>query len=146
MAAVVRRGHVNNAGQPSTLTIVTSEATAAAVEEAAAAAVEPIQDQVDAITEAIASGSVVSAALASIELRLPRGRRSGHVDVEPEGGFTENQVGAPVMVTIAPNQGAIESVLFAGEVLNSRTLRLHWSAPGPAPTRIVVNYIIGSRS
>lgn len=143
MANVVRRGHVNNAGQPTTLTVVTSEATAAAVEEAAAEAVAPVQEQVDAIAEAIASGAVVSAALLSAELRIARGRRSGHVDVE--GTFTENQIGAPVMVTLAPNQGAIESILFAGEVLNSRTLRLHWSAHGPAPTRVVVNYIIGSR-
>jgi hypothetical protein len=145
MANVIRRGHVNNAGQPTTLTVVTSDATAAAVEEAAAAAVAPVQEQLDELTEAIADGTVAGAALQSLTVELPRGRRSGSTVVEPEGGFSDTQIGAPVMVTIAPNQGAIESVLFAGEVLNSRQMRLHWSAPGPAPSRVIVNYIIGSR-
>lgn len=145
MPGVVRRGHSNNAGQPTTVTFVASDATAAAAAAAAEEAVAPVQEQLDELTAAIETGTIGSASLSSVDLILPRGRRSGHIDIEPEGGFTENQVGAPVMVTIAPNQGAIEAVLFAGEVLTTRKMRLHWSAPGPAPTRVVVNYIIGSR-
>jgi hypothetical protein len=146
MANVVRRGHVNNAGQPTTLTVVTSDATAAAIEAAAAEAVAPVQEQLDELTEAIADGTATgTSALQTLTVALTRGRRSGSTIVEPEGGFSDTQIGAPVMVTMAPHQGAIDTVLFAGEILNSRQMRLHWSAPGPAPSRVVVNYIIGSR-
>lgn len=145
MANVIRRGHVNNAGQPTTVTFVASEETAAAAEAAAEEAVAPVQEQLDQLEADIAEGTVGAAAVLSIAVDLPRGRRSGSVIVEPVDGFSELQVGAAVLVSLAPRQGAIESVMFAGEVINRRQMRLHWSAPGPVPSRVVVNYIVGNR-
>ena len=143
MPGVVRRGHVNVADQSRlVIQIEPSEATAAAVESAIEPAVTDLQAQLD---ELVVSVEGLTTDVNTLTVELPRGRRSGSLIVEPEGGFTDDQVGAPVLVTPAPNQGAIETVLFAAEVLNLRQMRLHWSAPGPAPSRVVVNYVIGSR-
>lgn len=143
MPNVVRRGHVNVADQSRlVIQIEPSEATAAAVDAAIAPAVDDLQTQLD---ELVVTVEGISTDVNRLEVNLPVGRRSGSLIVEPEGGFSDDQVGAPVLVTQAPRKGAIETVLFAAEVLNLRQMRLHWSAPGPAPSRVVVNYVIGSR-
>jgi len=105
----------------------------------------PILDDVDeALDEALRS--LVSGVVRSVEVELRPGYRGGHVDVV--GVFSNDQVGAPVIVTQAPpsspDGAEFAIVLFVGQVIDARTLRLHWHCTAGAPRRVTVNYIIGT--
>lgn len=82
-------------------------------------------------------------------LELQPGRRGGTVLLEPPGGLSAKQIGAPVIVTQAPGSAIADAefglVLFVGEVLNARQMRIGWFSSSPAPRVVDVNYIIGSR-
>ena len=147
MPAIVRRGKVNSVDANTLrISIEAGAATAAAVEAAVAPAVDDLQEQINELVVSVTSTQTVN----TVELDLPKGRRGGSVLIEPAGGFTEAQVGAPVMVGLAPGERPDElegaAITFAGEVLNQRQMRLHWSAANPVPRRVSINYIIGSRA
>ncbi len=145
MAGGIRRGHVNSALSGSVFINVDASTLTTVVDEAVDEALDELQEQVDDLAGDVAALTAGSAEVKTVELDLPKGRRSGSLVVEPVGGFPELQVGAPVLVTLAPHQDAIESILFAAEVLNTRQMRVHWSAAGPVPSRVVVNYIVGTQ-
>lgn len=147
MPAIVRRGKVN-AADASTLRISleAGPATAAAVEAAVTPVVEELQDQIDELVVQVTTQQTIG----TLELDLPKQRRGGSILVEPVGGFTEAQVGAPVLIGLSPGARPDElegaTMTFAAEVLNVRQMRVRWSAANPAPGRVSVNYIIGVRS
>jgi len=147
MPSIVRRGKVN-AADASTLriSIEAGAATAAAVEAAVTPAVEELQEQINELVVSVSATQTVN----TFALDIPKGRRGGSFIIEPAGGFTEAQVGAPVLVGLAPGARPDElegaAITFAAEVLNTRQMRLHWSAANPAPRRVSIHYIIGSRA
>jgi hypothetical protein len=71
----------------------------------------------------------------STTLELSRGRRSGVSFIEPDGGFEEAQIGRPVQITQAPSPRFddldLEMVVFAGEVVDKKRLRVWWRTIGP---------------
>lgn len=89
------------------------------------------------------------AEIRTAELELPAGRRGGTVLVEPPGGFSAAHIGAPVLVVQAPGSSMRNAeaglVLFVGEVINARQLRIGWFSSEPAPRVVSIHYIIGSR-
>lgn len=109
---------------------------------------------VDTVAEDVAAQTAVVRLLERAELRtaqleLAVGRRGGTVVLEPAGGFTAEQIGAPVLVVQAPGRSIREAelglVLFVGEVINARQLRIGWFSSEPAPRVVSIHYIIGSR-
>lgn len=109
--------------------------------------VEPLEARVEATEAAIAAVDIGEMTVADVELR--RGAHGGVVIVEPAGGFRERAIGRPVIVQQAagdPPEGdeaEFGVVLFTGQLLNRRQLRLHWFSFWPAPTRVQVVYLIG---
>jgi hypothetical protein len=90
---------------------------------------------------AIAFGlPVPSNVVLSAIVELPQGQTSGIAFFETV--FDQKQVGAPVIVTHQEPDGDI--VLFAGQVISTREMRLVWSCPGGAPALVKVSYILGT--
>ena len=144
MAEVVRRGHVNPNGLGSSIRVDASLAQTA-VNQVVTPQVENLQEQLNLLADILAAQRDVR----HMEIDLRRGRRGGSLLVEPSGGFTEDQVGGPVLMTLAPTaqpdeaEGAV--VTFTARVLNERQMRVWWSSAAPAPRRVNVNYMVSVR-
>jgi len=103
--------------------------------------VAPLAAEVAALEATVAA--IDRGEVAVAEIALPRAR-SGIVVVEPPEGFTHAAVGRPALVVQGPSDDdGFGIVLFTGEVESRRRLRLHWYAPGAAPRRVRVVYLIG---
>jgi hypothetical protein len=131
----VRRGHVNTVDQQQ----------AAVVDAVVDLNVD--LDDVNAALAALASRQQQHR-VGRLEFTLPVGRRGGQVLVD--GDFAADQVGQPVLVSLAPFDRRDEAegvaLTFVGEVVNRHQMRLHWSAAGPAPSRVAVHFLIGGSS
>lgn len=112
----------------------------AGVSQAVAAVATEVEEQ---------QAELERAEIRTARLELQPGRRGGTVLLEPAEGFSVAQIGAPVIVTQAPGSAIADAefglVLFVGEVLNARQMRIGWFAGSPAPRVVDVNYIIGLR-
>lgn len=89
----------------------------------------------------------------------PKPRRGGKFYVEPTGGFTNKQVGAPVVITMAPSdrdydgspasgeslddEAEFDHVLAVARVLDRRRMRVTWFSPRPVKGTFQFNYVIG---
>lgn len=89
----------------------------------------------------------------------PIPRRGGKFFVEPTGGFTQKQIGAPVVITMAPgdkdydgspvggepvdDEAEFDHVLAVARVLDKRRMRVTWFSPRPVKGTFQFNYVIG---
>jgi hypothetical protein len=102
--------------------------------------IEIIEGLIERILAALAAAGLGSMKTADVELGP---YLAGHVDVE--GSFTDAQIGAPVLVGQGDPIDDMETIpLFAGQVIDARTLRLVWQANSPPPRKVRINYIIGT--
>lgn len=110
-------------------------------------AIATVATAVDAQQAALAL--LERAEVRTAQLELQPGRRGGTVLLEPPGALSATQIGAPVIVTQAPGSSIRDAefglVLFVGEVINARQLRIGWFSTEPAPRVVSIHYIIGSR-
>lgn len=119
-------------------TVESLTATAeSAAEAAAAATAESLDDEIDA---ALAQLGVVQTSEVDLD-----GRSSGSAIVECP--FFEENIGAPVIVTqrpCTPDEDEFGIVLFVGEVLDQRHMRIRWYSPGGTPRKVNISFIVGS--
>lgn len=106
----------------------------AAVEEAAEAAAQEVQKK-----------EPLELRTRTIELR----RQSGTIVLEDT--FEPDQVGAPVLVTLArsgvrTNEADLGVAIFTAEILNARQMRLTWYAISDLSPVVTIHYLIGRRS
>ncbi len=77
------------------------------------------------------------------EIGLTPGRKNGQTILR--GKFTNKQIGAPVLIQQMPNKDSeIGFLQFIGQVIDQRTIRVFWQAPLGAPSKVVVNFLIGA--
>ena len=104
-----------------------------------------VDEQLEAPTEAIAA----------LEQQLETGVPVRSADVDLPGGysgvvfieraFTENQVGAPVIVTQSGDLEEVGLTVFVGSVVDRRRLKVRYISSSPAPRRARLNFIVGVR-
>lgn len=104
--------------------------------------VTPLEVRIEQLEAAVAGLSSGVLHTATVALRR---RRSGTLMLE--GTFAEEEIGAPVLVTQAApariDEAEFGLVLFVGQVVSRRKLRLAWFSLASAPAQAKIVYIIG---
>lgn len=110
------------------------------IEQITATIIDPLETRIETLERVVAG--FTAGQVQSIDVELAR-LLAGSVDVE--GVFLEAQVGAPVLIAQSRPLDDLEGlVLFAGEVIDVRTLRIVWQAASLPPRKVRLSYIIGS--
>ena len=112
----------------------------------AAIAGDVVDEALEAPTEAIAALEEeleTGVPVRSADVELPGGY-SGVVVIEDT--FTENQVGAPVIVAQSGDVEEFVLAAFVGSVVDTRRLVVRYISSSPAPRRARLNFIIGVRA
>lgn len=99
------------------------------------ARVDELEDDVEQLQASFASGVVHG-----VDVELAGGLCGEFVI---RGVFPDDQVGAPVIVTLSGDV-EIALVVFAGVVVDRGRLRVRYVSSSPAPRRSRVNFIIGA--
>lgn len=108
--------------------------------------IAPITERVDIIEAQLgALGNIERGVVYEIDVPLKRGHRGGTAIVELPTETVEDAIGRPVLANQAPRGDSDEGgiVLFTGDVLDQRHLRLRWFCAFPAPPALKVVYLIG---
>lgn len=107
--------------------------------------IAPLSERVTILENELPAAAVQIGDMQTADVELNPNVQGGTVYIEPEGGFDETTIGRPVQVTQAPmgdeDEGGI--VLFTGEVINDRQMRVRWFCAAAAPARSRVVYLIG---
>jgi hypothetical protein len=106
--------------------------------------INPLVERISELEREVAGLGGLRVHTAELELH---GARSGSVVLE--GEFGEGAIGAPVVVTQAmpasPDEAEFGIVQFVGMVLSTSRLRIEWFAPGDAPDKTAIHFLIGTR-
>lgn len=108
--------------------------------------IAPIEERVDLIeTQLGIIGELERGVVYEIDVPLKRGMRGGTSIVELPTPTVEDAIGRPVLANQAPRGDSDEGgiVMFTGDVLDRRHLRLRWFCAFPAPPALKVVYLIG---
>lgn len=109
------------------------------VQEQIDATVDPESERIDELEEQLATGVFVSSADVELVSAL-----AGEFFLE--GRFAENQVGAPVIVTLSGDVDELALIVFAASCVDRRRIRVRYISSSPAPRRLRVNFILGVTS
>lgn len=108
--------------------------------------IAPLSERVTVIENELgALGELTRGVVYELDVPLKRGQRGGTSIVELPTETVEDAIGRPVLVNQAPRGDSDEGgiVLFTGDVIDRRHLRLRWFCAFPAPASAKVVYLIG---